>query len=253
MEQNVIIKTGDLCKSFEINKIEQKVLKNINLEIYRNDFTVIMGPSGAGKSTLLYALSGMDSPTSGNIIFNDSDITKLNQNELALFRRNNCGFIFQSVYLINSMNVMDNVLIQGLLKEKDKKKIISKASILLDNVDIKEELRHKFPSQLSGGEAARVGIARALISEPDLIFADEPTGALNSTTGKDVLDTLTEFNRKGQSIVMVTHDINSALRGNRILYIKDGEVAGELELDKYTNTDDTRKDKLNSFLVNMGW
>ena len=212
-----------------------------------------MGPSGAGKSTLLYALSGMDSPTSGNIIFNDSDITKLNQNELALFRRNNCGFIFQSVYLINSMNVMDNVLIQGLLKEKDKKKIISKASILLDNVDIKEELRHKFPSQLSGGEAARVGIARALISEPDLIFADEPTGALNSTTGKDVLDTLTEFNRKGQSIVMVTHDINSALRGNRILYIKDGEVAGELELDKYTNSDDTRKDKLNSFLVNMGW
>jgi putative ABC transport system ATP-binding protein len=195
----------------------------------------------------------MDRPTSGNIIFNDSDITKLNQNDLALFRRKNCGFIFQSVYLINSMNVMDNVLIQGLLKEKDKKKIISKASILLDNVDIKEELRHKFPSQLSGGEAARVGIARALISEPDLIFADEPTGALNSTTGKDVLDTLTEFNRKGQSIVMVTHDINSALRGNRILYIKDGEVAGELELDKYTDSDESRKEKLNSFLVNMGW
>jgi len=253
MENNAIIKTNDLCKSFEINKIGQKVLKNINLEIYRNDFTVIMGPSGAGKSTLLYALSGMDSPTSGNIIFNDSDITKLNQNDLALFRRKNCGFIFQSVYLINSMNVMDNVLIQGLLKEKDKKKIISKASTLLDNVDIKEELRHKFPSQLSGGEAARVGIARALISEPDLIFADEPTGALNSTTGKDVLDTLTEFNRKGQSIVMVTHDINSALRGNRILYIKDGEVAGELELDKYTDSDESRKEKLNSFLVNMGW
>jgi putative ABC transport system ATP-binding protein len=253
MENNAIIKTNDLCKSFEINKIGQKVLKNINLEIYRNDFTVIMGPSGAGKSTLLYALSGMDSPTSGNIIFNDSDITKLNQNDLALFRRKNCGFIFQSVYLINSMNVMDNVLIQGLLKEKDKKKIISKASTLLDNVDIKEELRHKFPSQLSGGEAARVGIARALISEPDLIFADEPTGALNSTTGKDVLDTLTEFNRKGQSIVMVTHDINSALRGNRILYIKDGEVAGELELDRYTDSDESRKEKLNSFLVNMGW
>ena len=253
MENNAIIKTNDLCKSFEINKIGQKVLKNINLEIYRNDFTVIMGPSGAGKSTLLYALYGMDSPTSGNIIFNDSDITKLNQNDLALFRRKNCGFIFQSVYLINSMNVMDNVLIQGLLKEKDKKKIISKASTLLDNVDIKEELRHKFPSQLSGGEAARVGIARALISEPDLIFADEPTGALNSTTGKDVLDTLTEFNRKGQSIVMVTHDINSALRGNRILYIKDGEVAGELELDRYTDSDESRKEKLNSFLVNMGW
>lgn len=253
MGNNVIIKTNNLCKSFEINRIDQRVLKNINLEIYRNDFTVIMGPSGAGKSTLLYALSGMDSPTSGSIMFNDSDITKLNQNELALFRRKNCGFIFQAVYLINSMNVMDNVLIQGLLKEKDKKKVVSKAHDLLDSVDIKEELRHKFPSQLSGGEAARVGIARALISEPDLIFADEPTGALNSTTGKDVLDTLTDFNKKGQSIVMVTHDINSALRGNRIIYIKDGEVAGELELDRYTDSDENRKDKLNEFLVNMGW
>lgn len=253
METNVIIKTKELCKSFEVNKIGQNVLKNINLEIYRNDFTVIMGPSGAGKSTLLYALSGMDTPTSGNIIFNDVDITTLDQNKLALFRRKNCGFIFQSVYLINSMSVMDNILVQGLLKEKDKKKVILRANELLDKVDIKDELKYKFPTQLSGGEAARVGIARALVSSPDLIFADEPTGALNSTTGRDVLDALTEFNNQGQSIVMVTHDINSALRGNRIIYIKDGEVAGELDLDKYNGNDDNRKEKLNNFLVEMGW
>ena len=253
METNVIIKTKELCKSFEVNKIGQNVLININLEIYRNDFTVIMGPSGAGKSTLLYALSGMDTPTSGTIIFNDVDITTLDQNKLALFRRKNCGFIFQSVYLINSMSVMDNILVQGLLKEKDKKKVILRANELLDKVDIKDELKYKFPTQLSGGEAARVGIARALVSSPDLIFADEPTGALNSTTGRDVLDALTEFNNQGQSIVMVTHDINSALRGNRIIYIKDGEVSGELDLDKYNGTDDNRKEKLNNFLVEMGW
>ena len=250
---NTIIKTTNLCKSFDINKITQNVLKNINLEIYEGDFTIIMGPSGAGKSTLLYALSGMDKPTAGEILFSSIDITKLDQNKLALFRRNNCGFIFQSVYLINSMNVMDNVLIQGLLKEKNKKLLINNANVILDKVDIKEELRNKYPNQLSGGECARVGIARALISNPEIVFADEPTGALNSKTGSDVLDALSQFNDKGQSIVMVTHDINSALRGNRIIYIKDGEIAGELELSKYEGYSEERKDNVNKFLLEMGW
>lgn len=253
MENNVIIKTEKLCKSFSTNGVLQHVLKNIDLEIYKGDFTIIMGPSGAGKSTLLYALSGMDTPTLGKIIFNDIDITTLDQNNLALFRRNNCGFIFQSVYLINSMTVMDNVLVQGLLKEKDKKAVVNTANDLLDKVDIKEELRKKYPNQLSGGECARVGIARALVSNPQMVFADEPTGALNSKTGSDVLDTLTSFNLNGQSIVMVTHDINSALRGNRILYIKDGEIAGELNLNKYEKYDESRKEKINEFLVQMGW
>ena len=253
MENNVIIKTEKLCKSFSTNGVLQHVLKNVDLEIYKGDFTIIMGPSGAGKSTLLYALSGMDTPTLGNIVFNDVDITTLDQNQLALFRRENCGFIFQSVYLINSMTVMDNVLVQGLLKEKNKKMVVETANSLLDKVDIAPELRRKYPTQLSGGECARVGIARALVSNPSMVFADEPTGALNSKTGGDVLDTLTSFNEAGQSIVMVTHDINSALRGNRILYIKDGEIAGELNLSKYEMYDESRKDKVNEFLVEMGW
>ena len=253
MGENIIIKTENLGKSFEINNSTQQVLNNINLNIYRKDFTIIMGPSGAGKSTLLYALSGMDKPTKGNVIFNDIDITKLDQNKLALFRRKNCGFIFQSVYLINSMTVLDNVLVQGLLRNKNKNEVKEKANILLGNVDIKEELRNKFPTELSGGEQARVGIARALVSEPELVFADEPTGALNSKTGKDVLDTLSEFNIAGQSIVMVTHDINSALRGNRVIYIKDGEVAGELDLGTYDADNIERKDKLTNFLNEMGW
>ena len=253
MERECLIKVNGLSKAFEINNISQNVLKNINVEIYKNDFTIIMGPSGAGKSTLLYQLSGMDSPSEGSIYFNNVDITSLDQNKMALFRRNNCGFIFQSVYLINSMSVMDNVLIQGLLKNKNKKEVVAKANNLLDKVDIKSELRGKFPTNLSGGEAARVGIARALVSDPIVVFADEPTGALNSKTGKDVLDTLTDVNKNGQSIVMVTHDINSALRGNRIIYVKDGEIAGELYLDEYSGNNEERKEKLQLFLQRMGW
>ena len=250
---NAIIKTNKLSKSFSNGGNLLHVLKNIDLEIIKGDFTVIMGPSGAGKSTLLYALSGMDSPTLGNIYYDDLDITKLNQNELALFRRDNAGFVFQSVYLIDSMSVLDNVLCAGLLKNKNKKELVKEASYLLDRVGISDNLKNKFPSQLSGGEAQRVGIARALINNPKVVFADEPTGALNSKTGLDVLNTLTDFNSTGQSIVMVTHDITSALRGNRIIYIKDGEIFGELKLDKFTPEDTTRKEKLNEFLKEMGW
>lgn len=250
---NTIIKTNKLSKSFSNEGNLLHVLKNIDLEIYKGDFTVIMGPSGAGKSTLLYALSGMDSPTLGNIYYDDLDITKLNQNELALFRRDNAGFVFQSVYLIDSMSVLDNILCAGLLKNKNKKEVVNEANALLDRVGIGESLRNKFPSQLSGGEAQRVGIARALINNPRVVFADEPTGALNSKTGLDVLNTLTDFNSTGQSIVMVTHDITSALRGNRIIYIKDGEIFGELKLDKFSFDDSLRKEKLNEFLKEMGW
>lgn len=250
---NVIIKTNKLSKSFSNDGNLLHVLKNIDLEIYKGDFTVIMGPSGAGKSTLLYSLSGMDKPTLGNIYYDDLDITKLDQNGLALFRRDNAGFVFQSVYLIDSMSVLDNVLCAGLLKNKNKKEVINEAKTLLERVGIDESLRNKFPSQLSGGEAQRVGIARALINNPRVVFADEPTGALNSKTGIEVLNTLSDFNKAGQSIVMVTHDITSALRGNRIIYIKDGEIFGELKLDRFNIDDTDRKEKLNEFLKEMGW
>lgn len=248
-----IIKTEKLCKTFSNGGLQQHVLKNLDLEIYEGDFTVIMGASGAGKSTLLYTLSGMDKPTLGKIVFNEKEITKMSIDSLAFFRRKNCGFVFQQNYLISSMSVLDNILVSGLLVSKNKKETVIRAKELLKKVDINEELWNKFPTQLSGGEAQRVGIARALINNPKLVFADEPTGALNSKTGKDVLDTLTEFNNNGQSIVMVTHDISSARRGNRIIYIKDGEVAGELDLGKYVSNDKERHQKLNEFLVSMGW
>ncbi|MBQ6017516.1 MAG: ABC transporter ATP-binding protein [Clostridiales bacterium] len=248
-----IIETKKLCKTFSNGGIQQHVLKNIDLEIYEGDFTIIMGASGAGKSTLLYSLSGMDKPTLGSVSFDGTEITKMNTDELALFRRSNCGFVFQQVYLVDSMSVLDNLMAAGLLVYRDKKMLVKKAGELLKAVSIEEPLWNKFPTQISGGEAQRVGIARALINEPKLVFADEPTGALNSQTGKAVLDTLTKFNEKGQSIVMVTHDITSARRGNRILYVKDGEIAGECNLGKYVTGDKERHQKLNDFLAKMGW
>ncbi len=248
-----IIETKKLCKTFSNGGIQQHVLKNIDLEIYEGDFTIIMGASGAGKSTLLYSLSGMDKPTLGSVSFDGTEITKMNTDELAVFRRSHCGFVFQQVYLVDSMSVMDNIMAAGLLVYKDKGTLVKKAGDLLKAVNIDETLWNKFPTQISGGEAQRVGIARSLINDPKLVFADEPTGALNSQTGKAVLDTLTSFNEKGQSIVMVTHDISSARRGNRILYVKDGEIAGECNLGKYVTGDKERHQKLNDFLATMGW
>lgn len=248
-----VIETQKLCKTFSNGGVQQHILKNINLEIREGDFTVIMGASGAGKSTLLYALSGMDKPTLGSIDFDGTDITKLNADELALFRRKHCGFVFQQVYLVDSMSVLDNVLAAGLLTNKSRKEVAERAKQLLRSVDIGEEMWNKFPTQISGGEAQRVGIARALINGPALVFADEPTGALNSQIGKDVLDVLTKCNHDGQSIVMVTHDIRSARRGNRIIYIEDGKVAGNVELGKYVAGDKERHQQLNDFLSSKGW
>ncbi|MBQ1247589.1 MAG: ABC transporter ATP-binding protein [Eubacteriales bacterium] len=248
-----IIETKKLCKTFSNGGVQQHVLRNVNLEIYEGDFTIIMGASGAGKSTLLYSLSGMDKPTLGSVSFDGTEITKMNTDELAIFRRSHCGFVFQQVYLVESMSVLDNIMAAGLLVYKDKNTLVKKAGDLLKAVNIDETLWNKFPTQISGGEAQRVGIARSLINDPKLVFADEPTGALNSQTGKAVLDTLTSFNEKGQSIVMVTHDISSARRGNRILYVKDGEIAGECNLGKYVTGDKERHQKLNDFLATMGW
>ena len=248
-----IIETKKLCKTFSNGGVQQHVLKNIDLEIREGDFTVIMGASGAGKSTLLYALSGMDRPTLGEVNWGGEDIAKKTSDQLALFRRNKCGFVFQQTYLVDSMSVLDNVLSAALLVSKDRKAVTENAKETLKSVDISEELWNKFPTQISGGEAQRVGIARALVNHPELVFADEPTGALNSKTGMDVLNAFTKFNESGQSIVMVTHDITSARRGNRILYVRDGEIAGEVMLGKYVSGDKERHAMLRDFLREMGW
>ena len=249
----VILSTHKLCKTFSNGGMQQHILKNLDLDIYEGDFTVIMGSSGAGKSTLMYALSGMDKPTLGKIVFNGEEISKYSDDKFAIFRRKNCGFVFQQVYLLEKMSLMDNVLLSGLLVSKDKNKIVKKAKELFEKVNINKETWNKFSSQISGGEAQRAGTVRGLINNPSILFADEPTGALNSNNSDAVLDVLSEFNRNGQSIVMVTHDVKSALRADRIIYLKDGSICGECILGKYIKNDEERHDKLNTFLQSMGW
>lgn len=251
--KKLLLKTESLSKSFSSGGALQHVLKNIDLELYEGDFTVIMGASGAGKSTLLYALSGMDTPSLGKITFGDQVISDFSPDELAVFRRKHCGFVFQQIYLIDGMSVMDNVLAAGLLVSRDKKALTERARELFQAVDISPETWRKFPTQISGGEAQRAGIVRGLINSPDILYADEPTGALNSQTGLHVLDTLTKFNQQGQSVVMVTHDMRSARRGNRILYLKDGVILGECNLGRYVHGDAGRHEKLSAFLAEMGW
>lgn len=251
--RNVLVRTSKLCKTFSSAGVQQHVLKNLDLSIYQGDFTVIMGASGSGKSTLLYALSGMDKPTLGKIEFCREEISGYTGDQLAVFRRKNCGFVFQQVFLMENMSVMDNALSTGLLVNSNKKALRRKADDLFERVNIPLEARGKFPAQLSGGEAQRCGIVRALMNDPKLIFADEPTGALNSANGKAVLDVLTQVNANGQSVVMVTHDIRSARRGNRVVYLRDGVICGVCALGKYVSGDKERHAKLRDFLAEMGW
>ena len=257
-----ILRTEKLCKTFSNDGMQQHVIKNLDLSIESGDFTVIMGASGSGKSTLLYALSGMDKPSMGKVFFGEEDISSYSNDQLAMFRRKNCGFVFQSIYLLENMNVIDNILTGALVVQKNSPKLVSRVKTLLGRVGIGEELWKKYPNQLSGGECQRVGIVRAVVNEPRVLFADEPTGALDSSSGQAVLDVFTSLHKDGQSIVMVTHDIKSALRGNRLLYLDDGNIVGELELTKYGETDSkgdkvqsdkAREAQINAWLTSLDW
>ena len=253
-EGKSILRTEKLCKSFSNGGVQQHVIKNLDLEIREGDFTVIMGSSGSGKSTLLYALSGMDKPSMGKVFFGDTEIQGYSNDKLAVFRRGNCGFVFQSIYLLENQTVLDNVLTGALIVQKNSPELVDKAKNLLKKVGLSEEDWKKYPNQLSGGEAQRVGIVRAIINDPKILFADEPTGSLNSASGKDVLDIFTQVHENGQSIVMVTHDIKTALRGTRVIYLRDGSIVGEHRMPEYGGDDiKERRESLTAFLEEMGW
>ena len=249
-----ILHTEKLCKSFSNGGVQQHVIKNLDLEILEGDFTVIMGASGSGKSTLLYALSGMDKPTLGRVFFGEEDISDYTNDQLAVFRRRHCGFVFQSIYLLDSMNVFDNIMTGALVAQKNSPELIRKAETLLKKVGIGEEMWKKYPNLLSGGECQRVGIVRAVINDPAILFADEPTGSLNSASSTDVLDIFTELHSKGQSIVMVTHDLKTALRGSRVIFLRDGAAVGEHTMPPFGTEDAAaRREGLQKFLDSMGW
>ncbi|MCL2467510.1 MAG: ABC transporter ATP-binding protein [Micrococcales bacterium] len=251
---NPILTTHQLSKTFSTAGVQKHVLRNLDMEIRAGDYTVVMGASGSGKSTLLYALSGMDRPTLGDVTFAGQHLASMSESALARFRRNHCGFVFQQVYLLDTMSIMDNVLAAGLLVSNDRKALAARAAELFDQVKVADDTRTKFPAQVSGGEAQRAGVVRALINSPTVLFADEPTGSLDQTSGTAVLDVLTDVHTSGQTVVMVTHDLKSARRGERVLYLRDGAIVGDLDLGPFTSDDDTdRNDTLRGFLVEMGW
>ena len=280
MSKETVLTAKDLSKTFSNESVQQHVLKNLNLEIYKGDFTVIMGNSGSGKSTLLYALSGMDRPTLGTITYNVKDklekkckktnggsgveISKFSNDCLAMFRRNHCGFVFQQNYLNDSMSALDNIMVCGLLKTKDRKALAEKSKKLLEKVEITSKDWNKFPTQLSGGQQQRVAVVRGVINQPEVLFADEPTGALNSQNTTNVLDILSDLNAQGQSIVMVTHTVKAAERANRVIYLADGVITDEIDLGPYLGDykDESNPNKeqaverhrrLKEFLSEMGW
>lgn len=250
---HTIIKTELMCKSFISDGEVNNVIKNMDLEIYQGDFTVIMGSSGSGKSTLLYSISGMDEVTTGKVYFDGQSITNLNERKLSSLRKEKLGFVFQGIHLIPNLTVYENILSPTYKMKTDKKDTDRRIEALLEKMELTSQSK-KFPNQMSGGQKQRVAICRALINNPKVLFADEPTGSLNSSQGESVLNIFTGIHKEGQSIVMVTHDLKAAIRGNRIIYLKDGRIIGDLKLDEYEeSTSKEREETVYQFLKEMGW
>jgi len=251
---NLILEAKDLSKSFAHDGGQIHVLTNLNLSIYEGDFTVIMGSSGSGKSTLLYAISGMDKATSGIVLYNGKNINDMKEKELSKLRHTDFGFVFQQMHLVSNLTLFENVCISGYLnKDKKASDIKEYASELFKRMNI-DEVKTHLPSQVSGGEQQRCAIARAVINKPSIVFADEPTGALNKKNSIEVLDLLSSLNNEGQSIIMVTHDIRGALRADRILYLSDGNIVGEFRMNKYKKEDEkSREAQVNAWLNSLEW
>ncbi|WP_340031243.1 ABC transporter ATP-binding protein [Paenibacillus sp. FSL K6-1122] len=232
MSKKVIIRAQNLCKTYNSGSEQYHAIRNVDLDIYEGEFTVIMGNSGSGKSTLLYLLSGLDQITAGEVYFRDQRIDAYSEREMSNFRTRRIGYIYQSINLVPDLSIKENIALPGYIAGNKKKDILSRAAELMNAMDIDGQ-RNRLPSQTSGGQQQRAAIARALINSPDIIFADEPTGSLNMEHGTAVLDILTDMHRKGQSVVMVTHDIKAACRADRLIYIQDGKIGGILEFDTY--------------------
>jgi len=250
--KNILLQSHGLCKTFA--RSQAAVLDHIDVTIYGSDFTVIMGASGAGKSTLLYCLSGMDGVTGGEVLYKGKTISGLSENEMAKLRAKEFGFVFQQTNLVGNLTLLENVKVAGYVGKVHTAKEIDEMSVALLRQMGLGEAMNRLPARASGGECQRAALVRAMINDPGLIFADEPTGALNRAGSDEVLELLTQLNRAGQSILMVTHDLRSALRGNCVLYLEDGKLSGELELGPYTGEGlQERERKLTAWLAGLRW
>ncbi len=252
-----VLEVKDLCKTYVVNKRQNNVLKNVNLTISEGEMVAVMGPSGSGKSTLLYTVSGMDSITAGEVQFCGKNIAKMNEKELADLRLDEMGFIFQQMYMLKNLTVLDNIILPACQSDKiteSRKETVKRGEALMRKLGIIDVADNDI-NEVSGGQLQRACICRSMINAPKMIFADEPTGALNRTSSDEVMEELAKLNAEGTTIMLVTHDVKVAARCTRVLYIVDGNIKGEYDLGKYILSAQMREREraLNNWLMEMGW
>ena len=252
-----ILEVRDLCKTYIVDKMQNNVLKNVNFDIPEGEMVAIMGPSGSGKSTLLYAVSGMDKPTSGDVYFDGNDIAKYKADDMAKVRLDEMGFIFQQMYMLKNLTILDNIILPACESKKSsesRKDIVKRGQDIMRKLDI-IEIADNGINEVSGGQLQRACICRSLINNPKMIFADEPTGALNRSASEEVMEQLLKINGEGTTVMMVTHDSKVAAKCQRVLYIVDGNIKGDISLGKMNSVDEirNRERKLNNWLMELGW
>lgn len=252
-----ILNVKNLCKTYIVNKRQNNVLKNVNFTVSEGEMVAVMGPSGSGKSTLLYAVSGMDSVTAGEVLFCERNIASLSQKELAELRLDEMGFIFQQMYMLKNLTILDNIILPACQSDKIKetrKETVQRGQDLMRKLGIIETADNDI-NEVSGGQLQRACICRSMINRPKMIFADEPTGALNRNASDEVMEELAKINEEGTTIMLVTHDIKVAAKCTRVLYIVDGNIKGEYNSGRYTSSLQLREREraLNHWLLEMGW
>lgn len=251
-----ILEVKDLCKTYIINKRQNNVLKNVSFSISEGEMVAIMGPSGSGKSTLLYNVSGMDSFTAGSVRFCGNELSGFTESELSDLRLDKMGFIFQQMYMLKNLTIFDNILLPSLQSKsntKSRKEKVEYAQSLMRRLGI-IDIADNDINEVSGGQLQRACICRSMINHPEILFADEPTGALNKSAAAEVMEEFVKLNREGTTILLVTHDSKVASRCSRILYLLDGNICGELKLPKAEGSmEKQREETVNNWLMEMGW
>lgn len=249
-----ILNVEKIDKIYNTGLKENHVLKSVSLKIRKGEFVSVMGPSGSGKSTLLYNISGMDRMSGGSVVFKEQALETLSEKDLSRLRLHKMGFIFQQIHLLQNLSLHDNIIASAFLAgKKSRKEINARARELMIRTGI-ESLAENDITQASGGQLQRAAICRALINEPDILFGDEPTGALNSRSASEIMDILTDINRKGTTIMLVTHDIKVASRTGRVLFMKDGVIVGEYQNDQEKGMDDPScEENLARWLYDQGF
>lgn len=254
MNNTAILEVKDLCKTYIINKRQNNVLRNVNFKVNEGEMVAIMGPSGSGKSTLLYTVSGMDKMTAGDVKFCGRELSKLKENDLAKMRLDDMGFIFQQMYMMKNLSVLDNIILPAVKSDKVKE---SRSETMKRGQDLMRKLgiidiSDNDINEVSGGQLQRACICRSMINKPRMIFADEPTGALNRNSSDEVMEELTKLNNEGTTVMLVTHDAKVAAKCSRVLFIADGNINGEYNINRKLPLRD-RERGLNNWLLEMGW